>query len=175
MVNRYHPKLMDALNRVVANDTQMAQEKHFETSIKDIVKDHLKGISKWLDDLENNLLKPHLSVSQVNDDEYTLCQFAIDDWEILDRATGMRYNALVKRCASLMSATTREKVLNQLNEHRSEIRAIATRANELSVEWRSRLTNHPYHSFLANQLQWLASVTPEQLIENYERWEQENL
>jgi hypothetical protein len=178
--NVYHPKLINALKHVVASKDK--QSEHFEFSLKGIIEDHLDGLLDWLKTIETILPelgnREYKSVSKIHansDEDFSLCQMAIDDWEILDRAVGMRYNALIKRCSKLSTVTVRQITSNQLNSHKDEIKKVSDKANYLAEHWKKVLSNHAYHKIIANQLEWLSNVSVDELVKNYERWEKEKL
>jgi len=66
----------------------------------------------------------------------------------------------------------RKTILDEeIQKQKEKIENLVHKANELAKDWRNRLFTHTYYAPIATKLSWLADVTANELIANYERWE----
>jgi hypothetical protein len=104
-----------------------------------------------------------------------LCEIIIDEWQRQDLAVGMQYNALCQRYKKLMSVERKQILKEEIEKQKIKINEVAKKANVLATKWRQKLSSHTYYAPVANKLNWLAIVTFDELVKNYERWEKERL
>jgi hypothetical protein len=171
-----HPKLTKVLKKIVSVSREKETE-FFRQEVKKIIDAHLGWMDSWSESNKKIfdkilVLRPTAST---HEDDMTLCQFAIDEWENEDRSVGMRYAALCRKFSQLMAAERKQILKEELDKQEDKINGVVKKANALAEDWQQKLKNHTYNKSIANALIWLGNVTADELKSNYIRWEKEKL
>ena len=174
-----HPEYLErALHKVVALP-KGKQLELFALEVDSILESHLNGLEDWADH--------HISiVTQLNDnltassdsewgEEFALLGMALDEWKANDLQVGKRYARLVKKYSALNTVERKQILADKIIAHEEHIQKVVTGANNLADLWTTRLSKAPFDRETSMTLKWLASVSVEELKNNYERWEKEGL
>jgi hypothetical protein len=63
----------------------------------------------------------------------------------------------------------------EITKQEKKIKELTEKANLLGHAWLKKLSKHTYNPHIAKAISWLANVTAEELIANYNRWDKETL
>lgn len=175
MEKEMHPHLIKALKTVISYATKEEEEKYFKIGLKKLIESHLAWMEDWIETNQRIFFKLDKVVADSHEDDMAMCLFAIDEWENEDRQIGMRYNKLSQKFKKLMPVEKKQMLEKELAIHREKMEELVEKANILAQNWLKKLEKHTYNPNVAPALKWLSTVTAEDLISNYERWEKEKL